>query len=245
MRVRYKRIVVPMHCPEEGMADTALLELTTKGEMVLHGYDRDVDIAAEALGLPVSPCFIIEQQWDVIIVDSIARPQSMRSSYFEVLPQKVMQELLRVGPRIKEAAEEAYYESTYREPSSRWVDRAGMSFKSELFGPRSAVQTSVSGTPEKVWHSKYGKRQYSGVAVRVTLVTTVPAYITLLNKIPHGVVFDPKSKTWCMAASIVKVIDRNSVVVVAGKQGRGVAVDSRRALVQKGSDGSWVVKKWL
>jgi hypothetical protein len=243
MRVRFRRIVVSMDCFYQD--PPVLLEVTTKGELVLHNYDRDTEIAAEALGLDPSRCYEIENQWGAIVVYSIARRLYMKKTYASLLPKEVMRELLRVGPLIKEAAESAFRKTTYRKPSSRWIDRAGMSFSPEFFGPRAAVPPSVLTRSNKVWHSKYKKCRYPGIATRLDFSTTVPIYITLLNKIPEGVVYDPRQDVWCMAAGIVEVVNRDNVIVVAGKQGRGVAVDSRNALVQKGSDGSWVVKKWL
>ena len=245
MRVFYKHTVVPIDCVSQDRETPVLFEVTTKGEFVLHNYDHEIDLVLEAFEANTSRCYAITRQWDEIIVDSIAKPSVMRRYYAKILPQKVMQDLLRVGSLLKEAAYSAFKETTYRQPSSKWVDRAGMSFKSEFFGPSAVIKPSVSATPKKAFHSKYKHRQYPGVAVCVRLTTTVPAYITMLNKIPEGVVFDHKQDCWCMTAGIVDVVDRNSTIVVAGKQGRGVAVDSRNALVQRGADGTWTVKKWL
>jgi len=246
MRVRFNPTVAEMDCAPLDPADgPVLIELSTKGEIVLHNYDREAEAAAMALGFDPSKCFEVENTWHLIVYDAIAHPGRCEISCNRLLPTAIKKQLLRVGPLIKKAAEQAFEETTYREPSSRWVDTAGMSFELTITGLRRTTDEYVYGAPKKVWHSKFGKRNYPGVAVDLVLRTSVVSYLTLLNKIPGGVVYDPKQDVWCLAAAVVKVIDRNTAVVSAGKQGRGVAVESLKALVQKAADGNWVVQRWL
>jgi hypothetical protein len=120
-----------------------------------------------------------------------------------------------------------------------------MYFKFKLLGVSPTGTESVTGEPEKVWHSTFGKRNYPGTKVEIVLATTVRAYIELLNKIPDGVVYDERKEYWAMAAAIVKSLGKDRLIVKAGRQGRGVAVEDAEALVeQTPPHGHWVVTKW-
>lgn len=41
------------------MGSTVTIEMTDDGDVILHGWDEEVDLAAEALGMDASPCLII------------------------------------------------------------------------------------------------------------------------------------------------------------------------------------------
>ncbi len=239
MRVRFRRVMLETDRAGEDPTRPVVVELTTKGDLVFHNYDLDTDLAAEELGFEPSDTLSLYRNWERAVL-LYGAPAQQRP-----IPQEFADQLDRVLPRLRQAATEACESSTYREPSSRWVDTAGLGLRFKLIGDANLVHVSVSGEPKKVWHSKFGKRNYPGVALTVLLQTTLRAYITLLNKIPDGVIYDPKKGYWAMAAGIVKVIDRNTAIVKAGKQGRGVSIVDAKALVRKDTEGDWIVQRWL
>ena len=252
MRVLFHPTTVPMDCepldPDEG---PVLLKLTSKGDLVFHNWDSDSDEVLEALGLheETSLCYRIHKNSSPILWFAINESSLFKSGIGSLVPQEIMKQLLKTGKRLKKAATRAFDKTNYRSSSTKWVDSAGTTFKIEFMilgaSQKNAEFTSVEGLPETVWHSKYGKRQYPGKTLEVKIKTSPKLYIELLNKIPDGVIYDPKKDIWCLAAAIIEIIERNSMIVIAGQQGRGLSINRRAALVNKDEDGDWFVKRWL
>lgn len=244
MRVRFKPTIAPVDCvPLDSDEGPVLLKLTTKGQMELYNWAEEADLVFMGFG-DEPPCFKIIKIWDNLIIDSIERPSAL-PKYAKWIPLAIRKELKRTGPRIKKAMKDAFNRTTYRQPSSRYVDTAGLFFRFEIMGVDPTGEEYIGAHQATAWHSKTGKIKYPGQSLTIILHTSVGAYITLLNKIPDGVIYDPKTETWCLVAAIVKVINKNTAIVASAKQGRGLAVIPQNARVEKDSDGDWVVKKWL
>lgn len=247
MRTFFKRTFVEIDCLPLDDSKPVVAELTSKGELILHNYDEESEIIAAEMGFGVG-CLTLGEEWE----NFIKRLFGPGEANEDIIPKSFMIQAERVSKKIRETAQGAFELSGYREPSSKWVDRAGVAFR--LFIDSIYPENvSVIGTPVKVFHSSYRKRNYPGTLLRLNLTTSLVGYIQLLNKIPDGVIYDPKSDTFCIAAGIDRVISKDKLVVFAGKQGRGVSVDNRTAIAEKvirhSSDGLpitvWVVSRWM
>lgn len=257
MRVFFKTGFIEMpQCPSVDEARPVVVKLNKKGVIELLNYDYEVINIYKRLGISLdgislSKCDKLKSSWSCYLKDIINQHRDYRFYVdgFDSVEELEFINLLeknahRVANSFKKTAVSALEISGYRKPSTTWVDEAGAFIRFRIRDVSQIYKDygSVIGKTSTVWHPT---KVYSGTLLQITIVTTVEGYITMLNKIPSGLIYDPKKDMFCIVASICDVINKNKIIVNAGKQSRGLSITTRNALVEKSKTGDWLVKKWF
>jgi hypothetical protein len=224
----FRKTILQVACGDEAHTIT----LMPSGRLKLNNHNEQTVEAFMAFGAKKPRCLDIRD--------------AFYSGDVGALPPELAGALHATLQRLRKAAHEALESADYREPSERWVDRAGTDYDIKVTASPSLE--TIYTEAEAVWHSKFGKRKYPGTALTIYMMTSVPAYIEVLRYMPKGLAY-LKDGTALAVVAIRKVnrVKRkvDSLVALVGKQGRGLHMMGREALLRRDDEGDWVVKKWL
>ena len=248
--IRFNKIAVQLPCPGVDPAEPVYAELTARGDLVFHNWDREADLAALELGFKVEdlPCLALEENYYLLFEDDhtladLTLHQACHAFYAEAL---------RVKAQLRQRGEAALENSGYGGPPAPVVIEqqplSGERLRYVWFeGLNPTGQEAVTGGVKKLF--SVGVQVVASLAINIH--TTVQSYMDVLRFIPSGLVLE-KGRKWgwnrrILVAAIDKVLAPDKLFVVAGRQLPDQRIESRRALVTLShpSKQKWRVEKWL
>lgn len=131
----------------------------------------------------------------------------------------------------------------YREGASQWV-RCDTNF---VIHAEAGLTPAVLGKPAKIWHKKH---TWSARYVELTVYVNPVLWRRLCKHIPLGVVTE-ESKINRLAVAVldktpaVRGSRAGDLVVLAGRQARGLSIESMPALVRQDQQKHWHIVRWL
>ena len=138
-------------------------------------------------------------------------------------------------------------QTTYRTGVDDWHD---MPAHVAVFS-RVGCTPCVLGVADTIWR---GKKPWRTQYLQLTVHVDPVLWARLVKRIPGGLVHEGLVHKGDNKRSAVAIIDNapngrmtrpGDLVVLAGKQGRGLSVETLPALVRQGESGEWHVVRWL
>jgi len=264
MVIRFNKVAVQLDCEGEDPNEPVFAELTVRGDLVFHNWDRAVDAAALELGFKPEqlPCLSLEENYYRLFDDE----ERVGDLTLHRAWKPLLEEALRVKAKLRLRGEEAIATTGYRIPA---LEAEG--WKPLYREPVRAVHfdgLNPNGL-EAVEGDKTNRMARRGDVVKtisylsLCLNTTVQAYLDVVRFIPSGLVWEKghrwkKDDVWApgrswrvgyqaLVAAVEKVLDDDSLIVVAGRQLPDMRVESQRALVTEFDSRrhEWVIEQWL
>jgi hypothetical protein len=242
MSIRFQPIVAPIDCQGEDETEPVVLELTTRGDLMFHNWDRDADLAAVELGFDIRelPCLALEESWYALFDDESHRP--LRLPPAQSVPDELYGHALEMKDELRERARSAIENSDYRRPEPRYKPFRKQHPEIVFEGLNPTGYERVTAQLGSVL-AEIGSAVPTIQILYFSLETTVQAYMDVLDFIPSGLVWDGQQRL--VVAAIDDVINAKTLIVMAGKQGHSYEVETRRALVRQFDHDDWLVEKWL
>lgn len=241
--LRFQNIVFSIDdCPALDESEPVVAELTSRGDLVIHNYDRDVDNAALALGMEPEdlPCMLLEEKWEEIV--GLGQLQLLHN-----LPIKIRAEALRVIGEITRSGKRALKLADYSSPS-RGKESAGYDARRvHLRGLNPVDEDFVVGQVQRMTIHSGIHSMKTVVSLAIDMYVTIQGYMDVQNLIRDGVITDQKRKRLAVV-SIEEIFDDDRMAVRVGHQGRDLKITTRTAIIErvgKLKKKTWQLVMWL
>jgi hypothetical protein len=242
--IQFRNIVFSVNgCPALDESEPVFAEITSRGDMVIHNYDRSAVQAVLALGLNPEhvPCVALQQTWRMVIDQN-------RLELINRLPIPLQEEAQRIFSKINVAANKSLDKSNYDEffhecrentkQVEHFVKVTGLNPTGleQIIGH---VASFVMQTP--------GRRDRHYPVLKIYMSITIQGYMDVLNMIQDGLISDQRNKQM-VVVGIDDVLNNDRMIVRVGHQGRDMSVSTRSAIISRRGPLkklNWKLETWL
>jgi hypothetical protein len=242
--LRFQNIVFSLDgCPALDEYGPVVVEVTARGDLVIHNYDRDVDDAALALGLDPEDltCMALEHAWEMVVGQG-------RIEWIERLPKPLRSEAQRVIGTVRVEAERSLKKSNYDAPFRKDRGRLGEAkYVVNVSGINPTGDEFIRGKIDRHVMQGPGRRERHYLVLRVYMSITVQGYMDVLNLIHDGLVSDQRNKKLAVVG-VDDILDDDRMAVRVGHQGRDMTISTRPAIISRrgaAKKNNWKLEMWL
>jgi hypothetical protein len=238
--LRFQNIVFTLDdCPPLDEGGPVIAELTARGDLVIHNWDRDVDEAGLALGLERDdlPCMALEKGWEEIV--GFGRLQLLHN-----LPVKVRSEVKRIIGEIENRGMRALKLADYMTPSQKTGVVGYEAKRVHLHGLNPSEHDFITAQVKKMFFPGMTR---DVTTLPIEMYITVQGYMDVQNLIRDGVVVDQRRKKLAVVG-IDDVFDDDSMAVRIGYQRRDMSIATRPAIIKRvgrPKKKTWELSMWL
>ena len=239
MGISFRRVQVALACAEEDDYGPTVVQLTPRGDLVFHNWDRESDLIAEEMGFGTSSCLHLYRYWDSLH-EMLHWPGDRESV------EPLLDELRRVSDLLNAEGVQALSNASYGHPSGWSRDPEHNIVQFNGMGP------SDRGIVSSVEYDDAGLHPEMGITRPVfnrIITTTLQAYMDVLNMIPSGLVLeiDPPETRSLAVAAVEEVLQPEAMVVLVGRTPHPFGgIETWRAIVVWDEESDlWLVDRWL
>jgi len=253
MTIRFKEIVLPVDCARLDEREDVLVELTSRGDLVFHNFDRETAISAVELGFSADeiPCLFLEQNWEHLFKTTCSTPYEVNkpwridAKFIEnSFPYDLKMEAKRVRKNICKKALATIEKARYNTPSSISTFTTSTRTIISITGLNPSGREVIGAEVDRVW----GSADFAiHRAMRIEMFLTIQSYMDVQNLIQDGLIIDRFSKTRAVVVAIDEVIGDSKMIVRAGRQLNNMAIKTVQVLIERENtrNKKWSVVSWL
>lgn len=226
-----------------------MVELTTRGDLVFHNWDRETDLAMSEIGFDIKemPCLFLEDHWEKVFW---AWPSETEQDAISLLPKPIRAEARRILSILTEKALDILHSSTYLRPTSSGPHGPlTTDYNFKLIGVNPTGGEVIKGATEDNFVD-YGDRiDVTARKLIIHFYTSVQSMLDVLSFIPSGLVTEKNGDRRFVVVSIERRIDDDNLVARVGFQGKAkYNIWTELALIERYQNRKhldWRVKEWM
>lgn len=240
--LQFKNVLAEMDdCSSLSNDDPVIAEVTPRGDLIIHNWDRKTDMVFLGFGMPLEdlPCFTLKETWERVV----GRDQRQFACD---LPPELTREAARFLLEFKSRVSKNVSKANYTPPYLREyiIDRAEISTY-QLIGLHPSEGEDIDGKIVVIPDDYASQTRRYQVILNIDLRITVQGYMDVLTFIEDGLVHDEYGRL-LFVIGIEEVIDDGRLLVRMGRPDKHQHISTEMALIEQSDpEGDWTLVKYL